>query len=290
MTDGRRTAVDTRSDRVSARWPRRGDRGTAGTGAARADRWRGLVGVLGLAVVFEVVPRVGLVPAAHLPPLSTVLGALADRAGQAQLWGTVGTTLWGWSLGLLLAVVAAVVVGLVVGSVGVLRAATASTVDFLRPIPSVVFIPLIVLLFGAGLGATLFLVGYACFWLVLIQVLYGVRDVDPVARDAARAAGLGPVAQLRHLVWPTVLPYLATGARLAASVALVLTVTAGLVIGSPGLGREIWLAQAGADIPGMYGLILVTGILGVAVNALVRLAERRLLHWHVSVRREVVPR
>ncbi|GGM07273.1 MULTISPECIES: ABC transporter permease [Micromonospora] len=255
--------------------------------AARADRLRGLLGAAGLAVAFEVVPRAGLVSGEHLPPLSTVVAALAERAGGPQLWRTVGATVAGWSLGLLLAVVAAVAVGLVVGSIDVLRAATASTIDFLRPIPSVVFIPLVVLLAGAGLGATLFLVGYACFWLVLIQVLYGVRDVDPVARDAARSAGLGRLAQLRHLVWPTVLPYLVTGLRLAASVALVLTVTAGLVIGSPGLGREIWLAQAGADIPGMYGLILVTGVLGVGVNALVRLAERRLLHWHVSVRREV---
>ncbi|KXK60275.1 ABC transporter permease [Micromonospora rosaria] len=274
-------SAGTRAARVPAR--------PGGTGA-RADRLRGALGALGLALAFETVPRTGLVPAEHLPPLSTVLAALAGRAGDAALWRTVGTTLGGWALGLLLAVVAAVVAGLVIGSVGVLRTATASTIDFLRPIPSVVFIPLVVLLFGADLGATLFLVGYACFWLVLIQVLYGVRDVDPVARDAARSAGLGPVAQVRHLVWPTVLPYAVTGLRLAASVALVLTVTAGLVIGSPGLGREIWLAQAGADIPGMYALILVTGILGIGVNALVRLAERRLLHWHVSVRREVTPR
>ena len=73
---------------------------------------------------------------------------------------------------------------------------------------------------------------YASFWQVLIQVLYGVADVDPVARETALSYRLGPWARIRYLVWPTALPYAMTGVRLAASVALILTVTGELVIGS----------------------------------------------------------
>ncbi|MET0871182.1 MAG: ABC transporter permease subunit, partial [Paeniglutamicibacter terrestris] len=85
---------------------------------------------------------------------------------------------------------------------------------------------------------------------------------------------------------PTMLPYLMTGIRLAASVALILAITAELLIGSPGLGKEIALAQSGGAISGMYALILATGFLGVAINAVTRIVEKRVLSWHPSVRGE----
>jgi ABC-type nitrate/sulfonate/bicarbonate transport system permease component len=78
-----------------------------------------------------------------------------------------------------------------------------------------------------------------------------------------------------------------TGIRLAASVALVLAITAELVIGSPGLGQAIAVAQASDAVPTMYALVVVTGILGVLINLLARTGERRLLAWHQSVRGEV---
>jgi ABC-type nitrate/sulfonate/bicarbonate transport system permease component len=170
--------------------------------------------------------------------------------------------------------------------VPVLRAVTASTVEFLRPIPSVALIPLAVLLYGTALQSTLLLVVYAAFWQVLVQVLYGVADVDPVADETARSYRLGPWARVRYVLWPTALPYVFTGVRLAAAVALVLAVTTELIIGSPGLGAEIGVAQSSNAVPTMYALIVVTGLLGVGINIAARLAERRLLAWHQSVRGE----
>jgi ABC-type nitrate/sulfonate/bicarbonate transport system permease component len=69
-------------------------------------------------------------------------------------------------------------------------------------------------------------------------------------------------------------------------VALVLAVTTELIIGSPGLGAEIGVAQSSNAVPTMYALIVVTGLLGVAINVAARLAERKLLAWHQSVRGE----
>jgi ABC-type nitrate/sulfonate/bicarbonate transport system permease component len=122
---------------------------------------------------------------------------------------------------------------------------------------------------------------------VLIQVLYGVQDVDPVADETARSYGLGAWARIRYVVWPTALPYVMTGVRLAAAVALVLAITAELVIGAPGLGNRIALAQASNAVPSMYALIAVTGLLGVAINLAARATERHLLSWHQSIRGEV---
>jgi ABC-type nitrate/sulfonate/bicarbonate transport system permease component len=247
----------------------------------------GAIGLLGLAAVLELVPRSGLVSPKYLPPLSEIVRALVDDAGTVGFWRALGDTVLAWAIGLLIAVAAGVVVGVVIGSVEALRAATASTIEFLRPIPSVALIPLAVLLFGVEIRSTLVLVIYASFWQVLVQVLHGVHDVDPVARETARSYGLSRWAQVRYVTWPTALPYVLTGLRLAAAVALILTITSELVIGIPGLGSEIALAQSGGAVATMYAVVLVTGLLGVGVNVLARSLERRVLWWHTSVRTEV---
>ena len=77
--------------------------------------------------------------------------------------------------------------------------------------------------------------------------------------------------------------------RVAAPAALVVTVVAGLLGGGPGLGQNIYQAQAAGDYAGLYGLVIVLGVLGLLFQGATRLAERRVLHWHESYR-EVVPR
>ena len=246
----------------------------------------GTAGLAGFALLLEVVPRARLVDRAALPPSSEIATALLGELQTAVFWTALGETMRAWAVGLTIASVAAVVVGLLLGSVPVLRAATASTIEFLRPIPSVALIPLAVLLYGISLRATLLLVVYACFWQVLVQVVSGVADVDPVAQDPARSYGLGPWARVRYVTWPTALPYVMTGLRLAASVALVLAITVELITGAPGLGSEIALAQSGGAVALTYALVVATGLVGVAVNLVARAVERRVLAWHPSVRKE----
>ncbi|MFD7708743.1 ABC transporter permease [Streptomyces sp. NPDC059785] len=247
----------------------------------------GASGFAGFLVLAEAVPRLGLVDEKYFPPADRIAGALGGEIADGAFWTALGDTLTGWALGLAIAVSAGVVIGVVVSVVPYLREATASTVEFLRPIPSVALIPLAVLLYGTELRSVLLLVVYASFWQVLIQVLYGVRDVDPVAEETARSYGLGTWARVRHVLWPTALPYVMTGVRLAAAVALILAVTAELVIGAPGLGARIAVAQTSQAVPEMYALVVVTGLLGLLINVGARTVERRALAWHHSVRGEV---
>lgn len=247
----------------------------------------GLAGLAGFGVLLEIAPRIGLVPARYAPPTSDILATLAEQVRRGEFWSAVGDTLLTWLLGLVVAIALGVAVGVLIGSVPVLRALTASTIEFLRPIPSVALIPLVVVLYGSTIEATVLLVVYAAFWQVLVQTLAGVADIDPVAADTARSYHLNRWARIRWLIWPTALPYVVTGIRLAATVALILTITGELVIGSPGLGQEIANARSSGAVPVMYALIVVTGLFGVAANVLTRAAERRALAWHPSVRTEV---
>lgn len=247
----------------------------------------GLVGLLSLLVLGEALPRAGLVPRRFFPTSSDIIEALGAEVRQAAFWTALLDTVQGWALGLLIAAVAGIVLGVVIGSSRLLRDVTASTIEFLRPIPSVALIPLAVLLFGTQIESKLLLVVYAAFWQILIQVLYGVQDVDPVAQDTARSYRLSPWARVRHVTWPTALPYVMTGLRLAAAVALILAVTAELVIGNPGIGQRLAVAQSSGAVPTAYALVVVTGLLGVVVNVGFRAVERRALSWHPSQRGEV---
>lgn len=247
----------------------------------------GLMGLATFAVVLEIAPRAGLVPAEYAPPTSRIAAALWDTVQQGHFWIAVRDTVETWAIGLGIAVAAGIVVGVVLGSVPLLQELTSTTVEFLRPIPSVALIPLVVVLYGSTIKSAVVLVVYASFWQVLVQVLHGVADVDPVARDTARAYQLGRWARIRYLVWPTALPYVVTGVRLAASVALILAITGELVVGSPGLGKEIEVARQSGAVEVVYALVVVTGVLGVLANVATRAVERRALSWHTSVRRDI---
>jgi ABC-type nitrate/sulfonate/bicarbonate transport system permease component len=248
----------------------------------------GVAGILGFLITWQLLPTLGIVDPAYFPTATATLADLGQQFRDLEFWRNVGRTLTAWAIGLVIATVLAAVLGTVIGLVPFLRRATHTTVEFLRPIPSVALIPLAVLMYGYQLQAALVIIVFASFWQVFIQVLYGVADVDAVARDTARSFGLSRGSRIVNLVFPTALPYLMTGLRLAATVALILAITAEMFIGNPGLGREIVFAQSAGDWPLVYALVLVTGILGVLINLVFRMIERRSLSWHQSVRGEEV--
>jgi ABC-type nitrate/sulfonate/bicarbonate transport system permease component len=246
----------------------------------------GLAGILTFLLVWELASRTGLVDPTYLPPASEVLVTFGANAALTGTWVAVGQTLGAWALGMLLALALAVPLGIVIGLSPFLSRATRSTVEFLRPIPSVALIPLAVLAFAVPLQQSLLIITYGAFWQIFIQVLYGVADVDAVAMSTARSYGFSSWQRVRDVVFPTMLPYLLTGIRLAAAVALILAITAELVTATPGVGKQAALAKDAGLYASAYALVLLTGLLGVVINVGVRAAERRLLSWHQSVRGE----
>ena len=245
----------------------------------RALPWIGVAVVLAVA---ELLTRA--IGSDYFPPVSEMFAALFDEAGTSSFWSAVGNTLQGWVLGLGLAALIAIPSGIVIGSSRLLYRSLRAVIEFLRPIPSVALIPLAVLIYGSGLESKVFLATFAATWPLLMQTLYGVQDVDPVATDTARSFGFGRASRLLRVTLPSAVPYIATVIRISAAVALILCVTAELVIGAAGLGREINLARQGGAVDLMYALIIATGLLGWALNAVFARGERRVLHWHPSTR------
>lgn len=257
----------------------------ASSASVRLPDWSyGSFGILGALALLELLSRTEVIPPGQFPPPSQIFRTLASEIGDARLWSDLVSTLEGWAIGLTLAFFLAVPIGIAIGSSALLYRALRFPIEFLRPIPSVALLPLVVLVYGSGFESKAVLVVFASVWPLLIQTIYGIQDADPVARDTARAFRVPRVQRLWDVTLPGAVPYIATGLRIASSVALILAVTTELLIGTEGLGRAISLAEEGGAPSLMYALILVTGLIGWSLNGVFTVVERRVLHWHASVR------
>jgi ABC-type nitrate/sulfonate/bicarbonate transport system permease component len=242
------------------------------------------MGSLCFAGLLEALVRTGMVPGQFFPPPTTMLLALAGQLAVAEFWVSIWDTLWTWAASLAAAAVPAIVLGTLIGASRHLYAALRLVVEFLRPIPSVALIPAVILVLGVNFGSKIFLAAFAAFWPILIQTVYGMRDLEPVAMETARSFGVGRARRLALVAMPLALPYIATGVRIASAVALIVVVTMEIVVGVPGLGELILVARQGANVELAYALILASGLLGWALNTLWAMAEARLLFWHPSYR------
>ncbi|MFI7341609.1 ABC transporter permease [Streptomyces sp. NPDC050085] len=248
---------------------------------SRRDVALGVVGVLLAFGACEAVSRAGLVRRSYLPPASDVLARAVELSGDAAFRDGVGATLRAWALGLGLACVIAVPVGLVLGSVPVVDAATRAIVEFLRPLPSVALIPLVSLLLGSGTETEVALITYASVWPILFNTVYGLGESEALAKDTLRAFGFGRIAVLVRVELVGAAPFIAAGVRISAAVALVLAVATELLSGF-GEGLGIFIAQAQLATDGTRDVlagVVWAGALGLLVNGVLVWAQRRLFPW-----------
>lgn len=244
----------------------------------------GALSVVCVLGALELAVRSGLFDERWFPPVSRIFAELADQATTSGFREATFETVRSWASGLVAAVAIAVPLGIVIGSSPRLHASVKLVIEFLRPVPSVALIPLAVVMWGTGAETKFFLILFAAVWPVLFQAIYGVQDVDPVALDTARSFGMGRGRQWLHVTLPSTLPFIATGVRIASAIALLLAVGTELIIGAPGLGRAIGIAQSGGAAVRMYAYIVAAGLLGMLLNLALGRVERSVLHWHESHR------
>jgi NitT/TauT family transport system permease protein len=245
---------------------------------------RGLAGVLAFLLVWEVFGHSGAVRPELFPPASTVLTALAGLLTDPGFLADVLATVGSWAAAVVLATLVAVPAGLVLGSVAPIRAATRSLVEFLRPVPSVALIPLVVVLLGRGPETTVTLACYAAVWPLLLTTSYAMGEIDPVQTDTARAFGLSATRRLFTVALPHAAPFVMTALRVSAGIALILVVSSELLgAGTGGIGQFVFLAGSGG---GRMDLVLAgtltVGLLGCAVNAGLEQVQRRFLGWDTA--------
>lgn len=242
----------------------------------------GFLGVVLTLFAWEVVVRSGFISAQDLAAPSSVLRGLAALLSANKFWLDVGVTMKAAMLGLAVGGSLGVIVGALMGFYRSIDASLRPTVEFLRPVPAIALIPLMVLLWGQTTRTVWVIVAFGCAWPMLVQTVYGARAIAPLTLETARIYQIRRSQLVRHVLFPALLPYLMTGLRITASLALMVAVSVQIIVGAPGLGQAIMFEQRSLDLPTMYALIVVTGVLGILIQLVFGRVERLFMHWHVS--------
>jgi ABC-type nitrate/sulfonate/bicarbonate transport system permease component len=202
-----------------------------------------------------------------LAPPSAALKSFVGLVADGSLLQATAFTLGSAALGLLVATLLGVSIGVLLGLSRRAAAWSELSVEMLRPVPSVALIPLAMLVFGFGLRMEVAVVAFAAFWPMLLLTQAAVRQVDPRLLEVSRVLELGPWDRALKIVLPACVPRLFVALRLGVAIALVVAVTVEIAANPNGMGYAMMIAQQSLDPAQMLAWLGWIGVVGFAVNA-----------------------
>jgi ABC-type nitrate/sulfonate/bicarbonate transport system permease component len=197
----------------------------------------------------------------------------------ADVTGNVLPSLGRMLGGLAVASLAGIALGVAIGRIQLLADLTEPLIHFGRAIPPPVAVPVFLFVFRIGTPMEVASIAFGVIWPVLLNTIDGARHVDPGHMESARAFRLGPAHRLARVILPSAAPKIFAGLRLALALSLVLMIVSEFQGSTDGIGREMSIAQTNFDIPTMWNVIVLLGLLGIVLNAALVLAEHRVLAW-----------
>lgn len=234
---------------------------------------------LTILVLWELSTTLGYFKPHQLPtPQATVQTAI-DQAASGRLWAHVSTSLVRVFLGFLIGATAAIVVAVVVGVSRTAERMVDPTIQALRMIPSLAWVPLLLLWMGIDEAPKVTLIAIGSFFPVYLSVVAGVRDVDRKLVELGIMYGLRGFALAREIIVPASLPFLAVGLRSGLGQGWLFLVAAELIAASRGLGFMLTDGQSMSRVDIVVTAIVLLAFLGKATDSVLKYAERRLLAW-----------
>ena len=181
--------------------------------------------------------------------------------------------------GLGLGIAIGVPLGLLMGSSRVAYAILGPIFSFLRPIPPIAFIPLMILYFGIGEFSKVALIFLAALYYVVLNSSAGVRTVPQDLVRAGMNLGLSRTKLFAKVIFRAALPHIMTGIKTATAISWAIVVAAELIAAQAGLGFMVMDATTFFRVPNVYIGIIIIGLIGVTLEAITVAIDRKLLHW-----------
>ena len=214
-----------------------------------------------------------------LPTPEASFASLVEGLQSGALLEQTGATLRRMVEGWLLACVAGMVLGAMIGTSAAARAWLQPTLEFIRPLPASAVMPLAIALFGLSGGMVLAVVAFGAMWPVLLATLHGLASVHKQLREVSRSLELSHLAFVLKIGLPNAMPDILAGMRLSMTVSLIVAVVGEMIASQTGLGQAILLAARSFRASELFAGIALLGVIGFAANAALAAAEKRLLRW-----------
>lgn len=229
-----------------------------------------------------IVARLGLMSRSILPTPASVLEKAIDLLGAGEFWSAVNSTVEGAAIGLFIAIVSMIPLGLLIGRSTFAYRSTYVVIDVARSFPFIGLIPVLILLLGVNMTLQVVLVTTACAWPLLLQSIYGTRDLDAALDETMKSYRIPRWLWATKVLAPNALPYIGTGLRLAISTAILVAIGVEVLTAVPGIGLQIASAQRVGATTELYAYLVYAALIGVLVSAAATRLERLFLRWQPS--------
>lgn len=251
-------------------------------GAGFVPRPMGVVGPLvfiALIAIWEWGSQAGWISALVLPAPSEAFNAFKELAVSGNLWKHVSASLQrlivGWTVGTTLGLI----VGISIGLFSLARAGLMPLVSAIFPIPKIALLPLFIIWFGIGEGSKVATILFGTFFPTVIAVYGGVDNVDRNLIRMGQSFGLSWTSIVRKIILPGALPAILSGARISASIAIILLVAAEMIGAEFGIGAYVLLAGSLMATDQLIAGVAMLSMLGLSVAWLIGKAEKYFLNW-----------
>jgi ABC-type nitrate/sulfonate/bicarbonate transport system permease component len=228
-----------------------------------------LATVLGLWAAWEIAAASGLLYKGVVPSSFLIVAALARELVSPAFYWNLEFTAMEVLVSLAIGCGAGLAIGLALGANRFASAAYERYLQYMAPTPKIVFLPVLLVLFGIGPGSKIAMGALSCFFPMALSVASGVRLVDPVLLRVGKSFNLSLARTVRMIYLPALLPPIATGLRIGLGVAIVGCLLAELKMSNRGLGYMIMQYYAQFRTPQMYAVLIVMFVLAVGANGLV---------------------
>jgi sulfonate transport system permease protein len=233
-------------------------------------------------LLWEAAARLGLIAPQVLPAPSSVFATAANMTQNGELFIHLGVSLLRAAAGFVIGGSIGLALGVLVGFSPFAQALLDRPIQMIRAVPFLAMLPLVIVWFGVGEVAKIFLVALAVLFPIYINTMLGIRQIDPKLMELARVIGMSRAGVVRRIVIPGAMPSILTGVRYALAHAWLALVIAETLATTRGIGFLAMDAREFLNTNVILLTIIIYAIIGVVADALVRMLESRLLSWHAN--------
>jgi len=235
-----------------------------------------------LLILWEALPRLGVVPSTLVPPLSQVAETFWDMLTRRSLLSHAGSSLTRFALGLGIAIAVGFPIGVMMGWNVFIRKHALPLFQILAPVPPPAWVPITIIALGVGLPMQTFLVFLGAFYPILFNSYQGVKDTDPRYLASARVFGASEWTLIWRVYVPSALGSVVMGVKIGIAMALVMLVIAEMHGGNTGIGYLLVESKEYFRIDRMVVCMIVLGAVGWFLIEVMKLVEAKLAVWRMG--------
>ena len=244
--------------------------------------WLSILSPIVMIALWELAVYLRWLDPLFFPAPSTIALAFFDFARSGEMLANCWITLQRIAIGFLIGAIPGVALGLFSGTNRWIAAALDPVIALLYPIPKIAILPLVLLIFGVGEESKWALVSIGVFFITFINTESGVRQIDQIYFDVARAFRIRPLRFYLGVILPGAMENVFTGLRLSVGVAVVLAVAAEFTAAKSGLGHTIWNGWQTLQVEKMYVALVLVSVIGFLLSLAVEYCEKLLAPWRAA--------